>query len=282
MKLVRFGPAGKERPGLVDKDGVVRDLSGEIADVDPSTLDKKSLTRLAALDVEALPAVSPSERLGPCVGRPGKLVCIGLNYHDHSKETGMPVPTEPVVFMKATSSIGGPHDDVIMVRNSTKSDWEVELGIVIGRPVKYISSDEALDYVAGYCLINDLSEREWQLERGGNWSKGKSGDGYGPMGPWSVTPDEINDPQDLDLWLDLNGERMQQGNTSDMVFPVRDLIAYLSQCMSLDVGDVVATGTPAGVGLGQKPPLFLKDQDELRLGITRLGEQRYRMIADNR
>ena len=282
MKLVRFGPSGKERPGLVDKDGVVRDLSGEIADLDPSTLDKKSLTRLAALDVDTFPAVSRSERLGPCVGRPGKLVCIGLNYHDHSKETGMPVPTEPVVFMKATSSIGGPHDDVLMVRNSTKSDWEVELGIVIGRPVKYISSDEALDYVAGYCLINDLSEREWQLERGGNWSKGKSGDGYGPMGPWLVTPDEINDPQDLDLWLDLNGERMQQGNTSDMVFPVRDLIAYLSRCMSLDVGDVVATGTPAGVGLGQKPPLFLKDQDELRLGITGLGEQRYRMIADNR
>ena len=281
MKLVRFGPIGQEKPGLLDRDGVVRDLSGEINDIDSSTLDAQTLARIAALDLDRLPIAPEGQRLGPCVARPGKFVCIGLNYHDHSKETGMPVPTEPVVFMKATSSISGPHDDVRMVRGSTKSDWEVELGVVIGKPVKYITPDEALDCVAGYCLINDLSEREWQLERGGNWSKGKSADSYGPIGPWLVTPDEVNDPQALDLWLDLNGKRMQQGNTSDMVFPVRELIAYLSQCMSLDVGDVVATGTPAGVGLGHKPPLFLSDQDELRLGITGLGEQRYRMIADN-
>jgi len=281
MKLVRFGPIGQEKPGLLDRDGVVRDLSGEINDIDSSTLDAQTLARIAALDLDRLPIAPEGQRLGPCVARPGKFVCIGLNYHDHSKETGMPVPTEPVVFMKATSSISGPHDDVRMVRGSTKSDWEVELGVVIGKPVKYITPDEALDCVAGYCLINDLSEREWQLERGGNWSKGKSADSYGPIGPWLVTPDEVNDPQALDLWLDLNGKRMQQGNTSDMVFPVRELIAYLSQCMSLDVGDVVATGTPAGVGLGHNPPLFLSDQDELRLGITGLGEQRYRMIADN-
>jgi len=281
MKLVRFGPIGQEKPGLLDRDGVVRDLSGQINDIDSSTLDAQTLARIAALDLDRLPIAPEGQRLGPCVARPGKFVCIGLNYHDHSKETGMPVPTEPVVFMKATSSISGPHDDVRMVRGSTKSDWEVELGVVIGKPVKYITPDEALDCVAGYCLINDLSEREWQLERGGNWSKGKSADSYGPIGPWLVTPDEVNDPQALDLWLDLNGKRMQQGNTSDMVFPVRELIAYLSQCMSLDVGDVVATGTPAGVGLGHKPPLFLSDQDELRLGITGLGEQRYRMIADN-
>ena len=281
MKLVRFGPIGQEKPGLLDRDGVIRDLSGQINDIDSSTLDAQTLARIAALDLDRLPIAPEGQRLGPCVARPGKFVCIGLNYHDHSKETGMPVPTEPVVFMKATSSISGPHDDVRMVRGSTKSDWEVELGVVIGKPVKYITPDEALDCVAGYCLINDLSEREWQLERGGNWSKGKSADSYGPIGPWLVTPDEVNDPQALDLWLDLNGKRMQQGNTSDMVFPVRELIAYLSQCMSLDVGDVVATGTPAGVGLGHKPPLFLSDQDELRLGITGLGEQRYRMIADN-
>ena len=281
MKFLRYGPAGQEKPGLLDHDGVVRDLSGEINDIDSSTLDARTLAHIAALDLDRLPIASEAQRLGPCVARPGKFVCIGLNYHDHSKETGMPVPTEPVVFMKATSSISGPHDDVRMVRGSTKSDWEVELGVVIGKPVKYITPDEALDCVAGYCLINDLSEREWQLERGGNWSKGKSADSYGPIGPWLVTPDEVNDPQALDLWLDLNGKRMQQGNTSDMVFPVRELIAYLSQCMSLDVGDVVATGTPAGVGLGHNPPLFLSDQDELRLGITGLGEQRYRMIADN-
>lgn len=281
MKLVRFGPMGQEKPGLLDHDGVVRDLSGQINDIDSSTLDARTLARIAALDLDRLPIASEAQRLGPCVARPGKFVCIGLNYHDHSKETGMPVPMEPVVFMKATSSISGPHDDVRMVRGSTKSDWEVELGVVIGRPVKYITPDEALDCVAGYCLINDLSEREWQLERGGNWSKGKSADSYGPIGPWLVTPDEVTDPQALDLWLDVNGKRMQQGNTSDMVFPVRELIAYLSQCMSLDVGDVVATGTPAGVGLGHKPPLFLSDQDELHLGITGLGEQRYRMIADN-
>ncbi|MGA1457085.1 MAG: fumarylacetoacetate hydrolase family protein [Arenicellales bacterium] len=281
MKLVRFGPIGQEKPGLLDRDGVIRDLSGQINDIDSSTLDAQTLARIAALDLDRLPIAPEGQRLGPCVARPGKFVCIGLNYHDHSKETGMPVPTEPVVFMKATSSISGPHDDVRMVRGSTKSDWEVELGVVIGKPVKYITPDEALDCVAGYCLINDLSEREWQLERGGNWSKGKSADSYGPIGPWLVTPDEVNDPQALDLWLDLNGKRMQQGNTSDMVFPVRELIAYLSQCMSLDVGDVVATGTPAGVGLGHNPPLFLSDQDELRLGITGLGEQRYRMIADN-
>ena len=281
MKLVRFGGQNKEKPGLLDANGEVRDLSGVIEDVSPDTLDQQTLQSVKAIDPLTLPRVEAGQRLGPCVGRPGKFVCIGLNYHDHAVETGLSPPSEPVVFMKAVSAISGPHDDIILLRGSTKSDWEVELGIVIGKRVHYIPADQALDAIAGFCLINDLSEREWQIERGGNWSKGKSGDGYGPIGPWLVTPDEIPDPQAMDLWLERNGETMQSGSTADMVFPVTELIAYLSQCMSLNVGDIIATGTPAGVGLGRKPPVFLEDGDHLRLGITGLGEQSYRVFADN-
>ena len=228
-----------------------------------------------------MPLVDEGVRIGSCISHPGKFVCIGLNYHDHAEETGIPPPSEPVVFMKAVSSIGGPHDDISLIRGSTKSDWEVELGIVIGGYAKYISIDEAEAFVAGFCLINDLSEREWQLERGGNWSKGKSGDGYGPVGPWLVTKEDVIDPQNLEMWLDVNGERMQRGTTADMIFPVTEIVAYLSHCMSLNPGDIIATGTPAGVGLGQSPPRFLCDNDELRLGITGLGEQSYRILKDD-
>ena len=281
MKLVRLGGQNKEKPGLLDPNGEVRDLSGVIEDLNPDTLDPQTLQSIKAIDPLTLPRVEAGQRLGPCVGRPGKFVCIGLNYHDHAVETGRSPPTEPVVFMKAVSAISGPHDDITLLRGSTKSDWEVELGIVIGKRAHYIPADQALDAIAGFCLINDLSEREWQIERGGNWSKGKSGDGYGPVGPWLVTPDEIPDPQTMDLWLERNGETMQSGSTADMIFPVTALIAYLSQCMSLNVGDIIATGTPAGVGLGRKPPVFLQDGDHLRLGITGLGEQSYRVFADN-
>jgi len=281
VKLVRLGGQNKEKPGLLDPNGEVRDLSGVIEDLNPDTLDPQTLQSVKAIDPLTLPRVEAGQRLGPCVGRPGKFVCIGLNYHDHAVETGLSPPTEPVVFMKAVSAISGPHDDITLLRGSTKSDWEVELGIVIGKRAHYIPADQALDAIAGFCLINDLSEREWQIERGGNWSKGKSGDGYGPVGPWLVTPDEIPDPQTMDLWLERNGETMQSGSTADMIFPVTALIAYLSQCMSLNVGDIIATGTPAGVGLGRKPPVFLQDGDHLRLGITGLGEQSYRVFADN-
>jgi len=281
VKLVRFGVPNKEKPGLLDANGEVRDLSDVIEDVSPDTLDQQTLQSVKAIDPLTLPRVEAGQRLGPCVGRPGKFVCIGLNYHDHAVETGLSPPSEPVVFMKAVSAISGPHDDIILLRGSTKSDWEVELGIVIGKRAQYIPADQARNTIAGFCLINDLSEREWQIERGGNWSKGKSGDGYGPIGPWLVTPDEIPDPQAMDLWLERNGETMQSGSTADMVFPITELIAYLSQCMSLNVGDIIATGTPAGVGLGCKPPVFLEDGDHLRLGITGLGEQSYRVFADN-
>jgi len=280
VKLVRFGSAGQEQPGLIDADGAVRDLSGVVGDLTPETLGIEQLQRLKDIDPQSLPLAPAGVRIGPCVAKPGKFVCIGLNYHDHAVETGLAPPSEPVVFMKAVSAIGGPHDDILLMRGSCKSDWEVELGVVIGRRSQYIASDQAMDVVAGFCLINDLSEREWQIERGGNWSKGKSADGYGPVGPWLVTPDEVADPQSLHLWLEHNGEIMQKGSTADMIFPVTELISYLSQCMSLNVGDIIATGTPAGVGLGRKPPNFLEDGDVLRLGITGLGEQSYRVFAD--
>ena len=281
MRLLRFGKKGEERPGLLDPDGKIRDLGGVIDDLGPGTVDPKTIDFLKALDPGSLPLVDEGVRIGSCISHPGKFVCIGLNYHDHAEETGIPPPSEPVVFMKAVSSIGGPHDDISLIRGSTKSDWEVELGIVIGGYAKYISIDEAEAFVAGFCLINDLSEREWQLERGGNWSKGKSGDGYGPVGPWLVTKEDVIDPQNLELWLDVNGERMQRGTTADMIFPVTEIVAYLSHCMSLNPGDIIATGTPAGVGLGRSPPRFLCDNDELRLGITGLGEQSYRILKDD-
>ena len=281
MRLLRFGQKGEERPGLLDPDGKIRDLGGVIDDLGPGTVDPKTIDFLKALDPGSLPLVDEGVRIGSCISHPGKFVCIGLNYHDHAEETGIPPPSEPVVFMKAVSSIGGPHDDISLIRGSTKSDWEVELGIVIGGYAKYISIDEAEAFVAGFCLINDLSEREWQLERGGNWSKGKSGDGYGPVGPWLVTKEDVIDPQNLEMWLDVNGERMQRGTTADMIFPVTEIVAYLSHCMSLNPGDIIATGTPAGVGLGRSPPRFLCDNDELRLGITGLGEQSYRILKDD-
>lgn len=281
MRLLRFGKKGEERPGLLDPDGKIRDLGGVIDDLGPETVDPKTIDFLQALDPGSLPLVDEGVRIGSCISHPGKFVCIGLNYHDHAEETGIPPPSEPVVFMKAVSSIGGPHDDISLIRGSTKSDWEVELGIVIGGYAKYISIDEAEAFVAGFCLINDLSEREWQLERGGNWSKGKSGDGYGPVGPWLVTKEDVIDPQNLEMWLDVNGERMQRGTTADMIFPVTEIVAYLSHCMSLNPGDIIATGTPAGVGLGRSPPRFLCDNDELRLGITGLGEQSYRILKDD-
>lgn len=281
MRLLRFGKKGEERPGLLDPDGKIRDLGGVIDDLGPGTVDPKTIDFLKALDPGSLPLVDEGVRIGSCISHPGKFVCIGLNYHDHAEETGIPPPSEPVVFMKAVSSIGGPHDDISLIRGSTKSDWEVELGIVIGGYAKYISIDEAEAFVAGFCLINDLSEREWQLERGGNWSKGKSGDGYGPVGPWLVTKEDVIDPQNLEMWLDVNGERMQRGTTADMIFPVTEIVAYLSHCMSLNPGDIIATGTPAGVGLGRSPPRFLCDNDELRLGITGLGEQFYRILEDD-
>ena len=280
MRLLRFGKKGEERPGLLDPDGKIRDLGGVIDDLGPGTVDPKTIDFLKTLDPGSLPLVDEGVRIGSCISHPGKFVCIGLNYHDHAEETGIPPPSEPVVFMKAVSSIGGPHDDISLIRGSTKSDWEVELGIVIGGYAKYISIDEAEAFVAGFCLINDLSEREWQLERGGNWSKGKSGDGYGPVGPWLVTKEDVIDPQNLEMWLDVNGERMQRGTTADMIFPVTEIVAYLSHCMSLNPGDIIATGTPAGVGLGRSPPRFLCDNDELRLGITGLGEQSYRILKD--
>ena len=281
MRLLRFGKKGEERPGLLDPDGKIRDLGDVIDDLGPGTVDPKTIDFLKALDPGSLPLVDEGVRIGSCISHPGKFVCIGLNYHDHAEETGIPPPSEPVVFMKAVSSIGGPHDDISLIRGSTKSDWEVELGIVIGGYAKYISIDEAESFVAGFCLINDLSEREWQLERGGNWSKGKSGDGYGPVGPWLVTKEDVIDPQNLEMWLDVNGERMQRGTTADMIFPVTEIVAYLSHCMSLNPGDIIATGTPAGVGLGRSPPRFLCDNDELRLGITGLGEQSYRILKDD-
>jgi 2-keto-4-pentenoate hydratase/2-oxohepta-3-ene-1,7-dioic acid hydratase in catechol pathway len=281
VRLLRFGKKGEERPGLLDPDGKIRDLGGVIDDLGPGTVDPKTIDFLKALDPGSLPLVDEGVRIGSCISHPGKFVCIGLNYHDHAEETGIPPPSEPVVFMKAVSSIGGPHDDISLIRGSTKSDWEVELGIVIGGYAKYISIDEAEAFVAGFCLINDLSEREWQLERGGNWSKGKSGDGYGPVGPWLVTKEDVVDPQNLEMWLDVNGERMQRGTTADMIFPVTEIVAYLSHCMSLNPGDIIATGTPAGVGLGRSPPRFLCDNDELRLGITGLGEQSYRILKDD-
>lgn len=278
MKLLRYGPKGAEKPGLLDANNQIRDLSSIIPDLTGDTVDPSTMARLSALDTDTLPPVEGTPRIGPCIGNVGKLVCIGLNYSDHAKETGSPIPSEPIVFMKATSSINGPDDDIELIRGSVKTDWEVELGFVIGRETKYVTEAQALDHVAGYCIVTDVSEREWQIERQGNWSKGKSGDTYGPIGPWLVTPDEVGDPQSLGLWLDVNGTRHQDGNTNTMIFPVSKIIAYLSECMSLQPGDVIATGTPPGVGMGMKPQVFLRAGDAMRVGVEGLGVQAQRIV----
>jgi len=278
MKLLRYGPKGAEKPGLLDANNQIRDLSSIIPDLTGDTVDPGTMARLSALDTDTLPPVEGTPRIGPCIGNVGKFVCIGLNYSDHAKETGSPIPSEPIVFMKATSSINGPDDDIELIRDSVKTDWEVELGFVIGRETKYVTEAQALDHVAGYCIVTDVSEREWQIERQGNWSKGKSGDTYGPIGPWLVTPDEVGDPQSLGLWLDVNGTRYQDGNTNTMIFPVSKIISYLSECMSLQPGDVIATGTPPGVGMGMKPQIFLRAGDTMRVGVEGLGVQAQRIV----
>lgn len=281
MKLVRFGEKGTERPGLIDADGGLRDLGAHIDDVDGHALAPDVLDRLRGIDLADLPLVSGQPRLGACVGAVGKIVCIGLNYHEHAKETGNPVPEHPIVFMKATSAINGPFDDVVIPRESQHTDWEIELGVVIGRTAKYVSPEDALDYVAGYCVVNDVSERFYQTKLTGQWTKGKSCDSFAPLGPWLVTADEIADPQNLDMSLDVNGQSMQSGNTSDMIFPVREIIAHLSSLMSLHPGDIIATGTPPGVGSGKKPKaIFLKAGDAMTGKIAGLGTQQQKLVAD--
>ena len=280
MKLLRYGEAGAEQPGLLDAAGNIRDLSGVINDIDGAALAPEKLAELARLNPENLPLVSGSPRLGPPVNGVGKFMCIGLNYSDHAAETGAPVPKEPILFMKATSAINGPNDPVRMPRNSKKMDWEVELGVVIGRLAHYVDEADAMDYVAGYCVVNDVSEREFQIERSGQWTKGKSADTFGPFGPYVATKDEVPDPQNLNLWLEVNGHRYQNGSTKTMIFGVRHIVSHLSQFMSLHPGDIIATGTPPGVGMGQKPQLFLKPGDVMRLSIQGLGEQRQEVIAD--
>lgn len=278
MKLLRYGPAGAEKPALVAKDGSIRDLSGVIADFNGDALSDAGLARLAAIDPATLPEVSV-ERIGSCVPRPGKFICVGLNYADHAKETGKAPPDEPILFMKATSAVIGPNDDVEIPRGSQKADWEVELGVVIGTRAKYVSKADALNHVAGYCVVNDVSERAFQSERGGQWTKGKSHDTFGPTGPWLVTRDEVADPQNLALWLDVDGIRHQTGNTNTMIFGVAHLVSYISQFMTLEPGDVIATGTPPGVGMGIKPdPVFLKTGQVMTLGIEGLGEQRQQTV----
>lgn len=280
MKLLRYGEAGQEKPGLLDADGTIRDLSGEVDDIAGASLQPEILERLRRIDPTSLPAVDGNPRLGPCVGDVRKFVAIGLNYYDHARETGMEPPPEPIVFSKYTSCIVGPNDDVVLPRASKKGDWEVELGFVVGKHTKYISEAEALDHIAGYCVVNDVSEREFQIERSGQWVKGKSCDTFGPTGPWLVTRDEVPDPQNLGMWLDLNGERQQSGSTSTMIFTVAHILSYLSQFMSLQPGDLVCTGTPPGVGMGQNPQRFLKEGDVMRLGIDGLGEQECTVRAD--
>ncbi len=282
MKLLRFGPKGNEKPGLLDANGVIRDLSGVLPDLTSAQLAAGALARLADVDPSRLPAVAQPVRYAPVVADIGKLICVGLNYSDHAAESGMAVPTEPVLFMKATSSIIGCNDAVVLPRDSVKSDWEVELGVVIGKRARYVDEADALDYVAGYCVVNDLSEREYQLERGGQWDKGKGCDTFGPVGPYLVTKDEVPDPQNLGMWLEVNGQRYQTGNTRTMVFTVAHLVSYISRFMTLQPGDVISTGTPPGVGLGQKPdPVYLKAGDVMRLGIDGLGEQEQTVHAWN-
>ena len=280
MKLLRYGPVGQEKPGVLDAAGNLRDLSGVVDDIAGDVLSPAGLAKLKALDPASLPLVAGTPRIGPCVGRVGKFIAVGLNYTDHAIETNSPIPKEPILFMKATSCIVGPNDTVVIPKKSVKTDWEVELGIVIGSKASYVSEEEALDHVAGYCVVNDVSEREFQIERGGTWDKGKCCDTFGPMGPWLVTQDEIADVQALDMFLDVSGTRRQTGSTKTMIFGVKHLVHYISQFMSLLPGDVITTGTPPGVGLGIKPsPVFLKPGDEMHLGIQGLGEQRQKVVA---
>ena len=273
MRLLRYGPPGREKPGILLADGEIRDLSGLVPDLAGDSLLPASIAKIRSTDLSLLPKVTDQPRIGPCVGRVGKFVCIGLNYSDHAAEAGMAVPVEPVIFMKATSSICGPYDDVVIPRGSKKTDWEIELGVVIGSPAKYVEQADALSHVAGYCVINDLSERAFQLEGTGQWVKGKSADTFGPIGPWLVTPDEVHDPQNLDMWLEVDGHRYQNGSTRTMIFSVAYLISYLSRFMSLQSGDIISTGTPPGVGFGLKPPVYLRPGNRTRLGISGLGEQ---------
>jgi 2-keto-4-pentenoate hydratase/2-oxohepta-3-ene-1,7-dioic acid hydratase in catechol pathway len=282
MKLVRYGATGQEKPGMIDPDGTLRDLSAHVADITGATLGDDSIAKLRALDPATLPAVQGNPRMGACVGDIGKFMCIGLNYADHAAETGADIPEHPILFMKANSAITGPNDDVVMPRGSATTDWEVELGVVIGKAAKYVSEEEALDYVAGYCLCNDVSERHFQTSLTGQWTKGKSCDTFGPTGPWLVTRDEVEDPQNLDMWLDVNGKRMQTGNTKTMIFTVAQVISHLSQLFTLHPGDVISTGTPPGVGMGMKPePVYLKDGDVMELSIQGLGVQRQNVRADD-
>jgi len=279
MKLLRYGPAGQEKPGLLDRDGNVRDLSGAVRDIDGEALAPASLDRLRRLDPASLPLVPGMPRLGPCVGKVSKIVAIGLNYRLHAQEAGAAIPTEPIFFMKATSSICGPNDDVIIPKNSQKTDYEVELGIVIGNLARHVAQVDARKHVAGYCVVNDVSEREFQIERGGQWTKGKSADTFCPMGPWLVTADEVPEPGKLALCTEVNGERRQNSNTADLIFGVDEIVSYVSQFMTLLPGDVIPTGTPSGVGMGFKPPKFLKPGDRVRLSVEGLGEQNQRVTA---
>ncbi|HEX7028415.1 MAG TPA: fumarylacetoacetate hydrolase family protein [Gammaproteobacteria bacterium] len=280
MKLVRYGNKGAERPGVLDADNNIRDISSLTPDIDGAFLSGDRFPALKNLDVTSLPAVKQPQRIAEPVANVGKFICVGLNYADHARESGAAVPPEPVLFMKATSAISGPYDNVLLPRNSTKSDWEVELGVIIGKQARYVDEREAMDYVAGFCVVNDLSEREFQLERHGQWVKGKGCDTFGPFGPYLVTPDEVGDFNNLNLWLELNGKRMQDGNTQTMVYKVPFLVHYISQFMSLQPGDIISTGTPPGVGLGMNPPQYLKAGDVMRLGIDGLGEQKQTVVAE--
>jgi len=279
MKLLRYGPAGHEKPGLLDRGGTIRDLSGAVRDIDGEALAPASLERLRRLDPNSLPAVSGTPRLGPCVGQVSKIVAIGLNYRLHAQEAGAAIPSEPIFFMKAPSSICGPNDNVIIPKGSQKTDYEVELGIVIGSLARYVAKSEARRHVAGYCIVNDVSEREFQIERGGQWTKGKSADTFCPIGPWLVTADEVADPGELALWTEVNGERRQSSNTADLIFGIDEIVSYVSHFMTLLPGDVIPTGTPSGVGMGFKPPKFLKSGDQMRLSVEGLGEQNQRVVA---
>jgi len=279
MKFLRVGKKGNEKPAVLDKDGKIRDISSQVKDLNPDYLNFDSLSKFQSTDLSTLPELLPTERIGSCITKPGKFVAIGLNFSDHAKESNLPVPTEPITFMKATSSINGPNDDIELVSGSKKLDWEVELGIVIGKETKHISENQSQDHILGYCLVNDISEREWQIEKMGQWVKGKSHDTFGPIGPYLVTKDEIADVNNLKMSLDVNGKRMQTGNTSTMIFNVNFIVSYLSKYMSLQAGDIITTGTPPGVGMGMKPQQFLKAGDTMKLSIENLGEQNSKVVS---